>query len=383
MRDLLRDQFKHPDGTNLASLVPDFSWLSGVWSLNLSGTANVQSNRANVVSVSGDVGFLAELEFGYPDYMASCIVNAMAVDPCVAGLGVRISSATGLLQYFVNVSRVGSLNIWQWDGATATLLATQAVTIDPSTDYVITAKVQGSTISAMLDGANIVIAENCTQNPTSSLVGIRSSAAGTRFDDFAVTGVSRRQVICDGDSLTFGTGSTSGQNYPYQLEQLLPIAGDYVCFNLGISGTTIATMISGAVARVDKRICGWNTKNIVVCWGGINDLANGDDATTVYNNIVTYCQARQVAGWQVVVCTFPASSALTVGQEVNRQTVNTNIRNNYTTFADALADLAANSHFDEQSDVADATYYADETHLKNAGYAIVAGLINTAIGTLS
>jgi lysophospholipase L1-like esterase len=184
-------------------------------------------------------------------------------------------------------------------------------------------------------------------------------------------------LVCDGDSLTAGTGASPAQMaYPNQLIHLS--VTDQHLYNYGVTGQTIVQMIADAAAQIDILIS--SGTNNLVCWGGVNDIAASVDSATVYSNIAAYCQARKAAGWTVTVCTITAAGTITGAKETVRQEVNASIVSNYESFADHLADLAANQYFDATDDTSNTTYYnADTVHLTNVGYGIVAGIIKAAM----
>lgn len=190
----------------------------------------------------------------------------------------------------------------------------------------------------------------------------------------------QRRLICDGDSMTAGNGATAGLDYPAQLLALL--GSGWVKLNAGVGGQTLSDMQGDAASTLDPYRAALRAgRPVLIAWGGTNDLFGGASAATTYSRLVTYCQARQAAGWRVVVLTIlPRSNVGTPGTfEADRQTVNTNMRTNWPTFADALADVAADARLGDAGDETNATYYADLVHLTDAGYAIVAGLAQTAI----
>lgn len=123
-------------------------------------------------------------------------------------------------------------------------------------------------------------------------------------------------------------------------------------------------------------------RNIVCVWGGINDLAQGANATTVYNNIVAYCQARQTVGWEVVVLTLlPYNNDS--GIDTSRLAINANIMSNWHTFADAVADVGSANHLGQLADTLNGTYYqSDHIHPTGTGREIIANLVATAITNL-
>lgn len=185
-------------------------------------------------------------------------------------------------------------------------------------------------------------------------------------------------IVFDGNSMTDPVTSI----YPKNTVSLL--GTQWATLNFGISGQTTAQMIADAVGQLDYCYETSYIKSVLVCWEGTNDLKLGANATTAYNNLVTYCQARQAAGYKVVILTIlPRSDAGTPADfNTSRATVNTNIRNNFATFADVVADVAANTNIGEDGDSENATYYVDKVHMTAAGYNIVAGIVATAVNML-
>ena len=192
------------------------------------------------------------------------------------------------------------------------------------------------------------------------------------------------QLVFEGDSLTFGARSTDGQSYPTQL--LTSLGPTWEGVNFAISGETAAAMAIAAPTRIDPLISSACPANVLCFWAGTNDLyIGGATATDTYNTIRDYCLARQTVGWRVVVLTIlPRLGFGTppAGFEADRQSVNASIRANWATFADALADVGDDATIGQAGDPSNTTYYDDLVHLKNAGYAIVAGIVEGAIATL-
>ena len=191
----------------------------------------------------------------------------------------------------------------------------------------------------------------------------------------------KSEVICDGDSLTRGHGGTIP--YPEQLASLL--GSGWRTINLGVDSQKITDMQSDAITQVDRARKTTLTKQMITVWGGTNDLYFGGSEATLQANYQTYCANRQTAGFQVVTTTMlPRSDASTPGTfETDRQAFNTWLRANYATFADVLADVAADTRIGEAGDETNRTYYAgDNVHLNDTGYGIVAGIVRTAISGL-
>lgn len=192
-----------------------------------------------------------------------------------------------------------------------------------------------------------------------------------------------RYLVFDGDSLTAGTGSSGGNTYPAQLITLLGGATYLPSNNVAVAGQTMADMITDGAAQVDVLYRPELVFNICCAWGGTNDLVASVSAATTYSRIVTYCQARQAAGFRVVILTILPRTTGVGTFEADRQTVNANIRANWATFADALADVGTSTVIGEAGDNLNTTYYdTDGVHLNNTGYGVVAGIVAAAIATL-
>lgn len=191
---------------------------------------------------------------------------------------------------------------------------------------------------------------------------------------FSTYGLSKKRLICDGNSLTYGTASTGGSNYPQQLAILL--GSDWLVYNTGIQGILTATMVTSGPTRIDNEILSpYFSKNIVLAWEGTNSLNAGVDATTAYNSMVAYCTARKAAGASVIVATVLPRSSAGVPADFNAQRAayNALVVANGLTFADRVFDIAANATIGPDGAELNTTYYAgDRVHLINAGYAIVA-----------
>lgn len=187
------------------------------------------------------------------------------------------------------------------------------------------------------------------------------------------------QVIFDGNSMTDEDSST----YPSTAFAAFGGVAWLYC-NFGISGQITPTMTANAPTHIDPLYDASLTQNIVIVWEGTNDLKQGATAAAAYANLVAYCQARQAAGWTVIILTILPRSGVGTPPTFNadRATINTNIRNNYATFAAAVADVAANTDIGEDGDSDNPLYYSDGTHMTTAGYNIVAGIVAATVNGL-
>lgn len=191
-------------------------------------------------------------------------------------------------------------------------------------------------------------------------------------------------VVFDGDSLTAGSGSSAGRSYPSQTVVGLDSRATHS--NIGLSGATMQMILDRAAATVDPLLV-TEGMNVVVLRAGTNDLFFSAGATPpedVHADIVAYCNGRRAAGWKIVVTTItPRSDASTPANfETSRQTLNTLIRNNWTTYADALADIAADPLLGDAGDETNKQYYTDLVHHTDNGYRVSADIVRRALGRL-
>jgi len=99
-------------------------------------------------------------------------------------------------------------------------------------------------------------------------------------------------IICFGDSLTFGTGAARDKSYPAQLAEMtgLPV------INAGIPGDTTAR----ALQRLERDVLSQSPRIVLITLGG-NDLKNGVDKKIAFTNLKEIVEAIQARGALVVV----------------------------------------------------------------------------------
>jgi hypothetical protein len=179
------------------------------------------------------------------------------------------------------------------------------------------------------------------------------------------------QVIFEGDSRS----ETKGWNLTALGTNLNWVAPR----NPASSGASFA-VINARAATVDSKIR-TGKKNILVFWAGVNN--SGNTAEQIHTYISDYCSARRAAGHMVAVCTeidAQDASRNTNGWHAKYLDLNTLIRNNYSSYADALIDLGANAAL---QNALDTTYYTtDKVHLDQPGCQVVASIAAPILDTL-
>ena len=98
-------------------------------------------------------------------------------------------------------------------------------------------------------------------------------------------------IICFGDSLTFGTGAPRDKSYPAQLAEMI---GQPV-INSGIPGDTT----DRALRRLERDVLSKSPRIVLITLGG-NDLKNGVDKKTAFKNLKDIVDTIQASGALVV-----------------------------------------------------------------------------------
>lgn len=179
-------------------------------------------------------------------------------------------------------------------------------------------------------------------------------------------------ALMEGDSITATVAVTS-----YCKRAVFLSSPTFSYYNTATSGAT-PTIVASRAASDDAYLLN-NTcsrrKNILSVF-----ITNGPDTDTNYfNNVKTYCQARQAAGWKVIMCTITPSTA--VGFNAARNTQNTAIRAD-PSFYDALSDFAADPTMGPDAAASDTSLYSDGKHPTNLGHSILAPIWRAAFDSL-
>jgi len=120
--------------------------------------------------------------------------------------------------------------------------------------------------------------------------------AGYKFltsthQDFS-NGFAGERIVCFGDSLTFGTGASSGKDYPSQLSKMIsrPVV------NAGVPGDTTAR----ALQRLERDVLPYSPDIVLITLGG-NDLKNGIAKDVAFENLRIIVEAIQEQGAHVII----------------------------------------------------------------------------------
>ena len=104
--------------------------------------------------------------------------------------------------------------------------------------------------------------------------------------------LSGENIICFGDSLTYGTGAARNKSYPSRLSEMI---GQPV-INAGIPGNTTAD----GLERLETDVLGRSPRIVLITLGG-NDLKNGVSKDVAFMNLKTIITAIQAKGGLVIL----------------------------------------------------------------------------------
>jgi len=186
------------------------------------------------------------------------------------------------------------------------------------------------------------------------------------------------QVICDGNSITWGNGAGNrSQSYPNVL-QLTGVGVTRKVRNMGVSGIRIDQMVSNFPTRIAPFYSSARGKNIIVLWEATNALAASQSAPTVRGHYQAYLALAAAAGFEVIVATtLPSTVLLTGSKETERVALNADLVANWASYGFAgIADVAAHPNL---QNAADTTYYSDGTHPNATGYGVIEPIIRTPV----
>lgn len=202
-------------------------------------------------------------------------------------------------------------------------------------------------------------------------------------------------IVCDGSSLTQGIGSSPGKSYPEVLATLAPLVGtDATVTNVGIGGQTwrmMAGLDGGSFADIDSAFV-VGKRNVLIAWETTNSITGGRTVAQAIGDMEGYLAAC-LPEWEVVLVTsLPRQYGASDPRHDSLMEVDTYCRSNYRRLGvTALVDVRRAGGpfaFDGKSDADFARtqhlWYETENriHLRDAGYAVIAGWMAAQIRQL-
>lgn len=190
--------------------------------------------------------------------------------------------------------------------------------------------------------------------------------------------MSMKEIMCVGDSLTWGTGLDFplSQSYPVQL---LTMNFCRRVENLGVPGSVVNDAIHNCPVDVDDRWLSQFSQKLVIVWIGTNNLYAGVDGNSMAGLQLICSQDRRDAGAKTIVMSpLPRTSpGQDPGFETQRQVARTNLAANWSESADYYYDVGGDPIIGLQGSQDNPIYYqSDKTHGTEALYArVVQGLL--------
>ena len=114
----------------------------------------------------------------------------------------------------------------------------------------------------------------------------------------------RNEIVCLGDSLTFGARDRYGRSYPAELGKILSEqTGEfYICHNYGINGETRSDLLrrSWSILKSNK-----NSAKICLLWIGTNDTKIPNPTEIYYDNLKQIINSIKANGMMPIIATLP------------------------------------------------------------------------------
>lgn len=180
-------------------------------------------------------------------------------------------------------------------------------------------------------------------------------------------------LVFDGDSITEGYNVSTVWTSSLSLN-----AGPWCITNQGVPSEFLSGMRTNASLQIDPLIVA-GAHNVIVVWGGTNDINAGTSVATVESTLSGYCADRTAAGWNKVII-VPMISRPT--WDASKDTYNAWMVSNFNTFCDALVTLSSNLVADGA--YSNLTYFqADQIHpTQLSDTTLIAPAVSTAINSL-
>lgn len=183
-------------------------------------------------------------------------------------------------------------------------------------------------------------------------------------------------IVFDGDSISAGAGAHAAR--PDQLmAMLLPMpvtTGD-----VAVGGRPVRVCLEMFDSTVAPRHVSDAPFNVIVFHAGDNDVAQRDNAETIYRNFTEYVQRAHHDGWVVVVSTELPRVNFNPAQEHELEEYNRLLVQNYAG-ADAVVNIAADHELNDPALRRGSAFYShDLTHPNDAGYERLNVLLTKAV----
>lgn len=186
-------------------------------------------------------------------------------------------------------------------------------------------------------------------------------------EHFFDQGQSKVHVLGDSIPAGYPNHTVDGQNWPTQLDGLLP--SDWSVQNVALTGYEIRNL-EGVAATIDRDRDEWRTRDLVILEAGVNDIFFERTTEQMITDQTASVANRHLKGYEVAVQTLIPVGISVEEWEDRRIAYNEAVRNGGLA-ADSFFDLVAIGGF-ASSSVGNAYYEADDLHLNAVGAAAAA-----------
>jgi phosphodiesterase/alkaline phosphatase D-like protein/lysophospholipase L1-like esterase len=208
---------------------------------------------------------------------------------------------------------------------------------------------------------------------TASEMDAMMEYVGDKFVGYA--GVGLGYLVTEGDSMT--VGNTAPNNYPARVAARLTTASvPYLAvYNSGVGGQKITDMLADDYT-LTQYISPLRERDVAFFWIGGNDILADEPTMTLADlkqrarDLVATVRAAGLRS--LIALTVLPRTSLTGSKETMRVAYNSWLVANGEGLFDAVCNVAADTNLDDPTD---GTYFADGTHLTDAGYLLVGDLV--------
>lgn len=210
-----------------------------------------------------------------------------------------------------------------------------------------------------------------------------AAVRGALASEFSYVEAPAGRLAWVGDSIIATSLPTSAAYYGFAMQSQALLSKPVNIYQFGVGGTQIQNALGTYATTVGSVFGEYADNRLALILYGTNDIvAGGRTAAQLSADIRTYCGKVRTSGGKAIIATILPQTGFTAPMQTIQQTVNTDIRTNWASFADGLADFANDPTMGPQAAASNTALYADGLHPTVAGHAILAPIAAAAINLL-
>jgi hypothetical protein len=296
-------------GSNWTAYLNSFSVSPGVTAGQTASLYNAAAYTGTTSNPTQTCRIVVAVLNGSTDYVG-CALRISGTPATSVNFYACVENSTSLTIYKVTGASNGS------DPSTVVMGGSGLVITGVPGDYLVFGVV-GNTLTCERNNNLSLIQVNDASSPFTTgypgiaQVGNVANIGPVTFTNAPMPSGGSVNMVFDGDSITSANGNGSPNTDPMVNFLYYPSTGAWAtslgvsskCLGIVCNATTsgvIESMLTTGTTAVDPLYVP-GVKNIVVIWGGTNDIANGQTPAQVLTNLTTYVAARHAVGWKVAV----------------------------------------------------------------------------------